>query len=249
MVKKFKISIPALSDEERVGYIYLPPSYDSDIDSHYPVMYMFDGQNVFFDEDATYKTSWGLSDYLEHNPAKIIIIAISSSTIGSNRLYEYTPYNFEYNNESIKAKGKIYMDWLINELKPQVDSQLRTLKDRKNTFICGSSLGGLMSFYGATVYNKYISKAICLSPSLWVNVDDVIRTINNSKMNEDTCIYMDYGSQEMSNHLANMDALSAAANVLLKKQVNLTLRIVPGGEHCEASWERQIPVFMDCLGV
>lgn len=249
MVKKFKISIPALSDEERVGYIYLPPSYDSDINSHYPVMYMFDGQNVFFDEDATYKTSWGLSDYLEHNPAKIIIIAISSSTIGTNRLYEYTPYDFEYNNEYIKAKGKIYMDWLINEFKPQVDMQLRTLKDRKNTYICGSSLGGLMSFYGATVYNKYISKAICLSPSLWVNADNVIRTINNSKMNEDSCIYMDYGSKELDNHIENKDILTKATTMLINKNINATLSIARDGKHCEASWAKRVPYIMKWLDI
>lgn len=249
MIKKFPITITSLSNEERIGYIYLPPSYESNTDTNYPVMYMFDGQNIFFDDDATYKTSWNFNNYLENNPVDIIIIAISSSTIGSNRLYEYTPYDFTYNGEYIKAKGKIYMDWLINDFKPQVDEKLRTLKDRKNTYICGSSLGGLMSFFGATVYNRYFSKAICLSPSLWVNTESVIRTINTSKMNEDTCIYMDYGSKELDNHVENKDILTEATTLLIKKNINATLSIAHRAKHCEASWAKRVPYMMKWLDI
>jgi hypothetical protein len=60
---------------------------------------------------------------------------------------------------------------------------------------------------------------------------------------------MDYGSEEMSNHIANAESLISVSHLLLTKRVNLSLRIVPGGTHCEASWERQIPIFMECLGV
>ena len=66
-------------------------------------------------------------------------------------------------------------------------------------------------------------------------------------MKFDTTIYMDYGSDEMANHEGSADALISMATLLLKKRANLTFRIVPGGTHCEASWEQQIPVFMDCL--
>lgn len=60
---------------------------------------------------------------------------------------------------------------------------------------------------------------------------------------------MDYGSVEIYNHAANAEALISVAHLLLTKRVNLAFRIVPGGTHCEASWEKQIPVFMDCLGI
>ena len=250
MIKKFSITIPPLSGkEERVGYIYFPPTYDSNTEDRYPVMYMFDGQNIFFDEDATYKTSWGMSDYLSNNPLEMIIIAISCNPIGTNRLYEYTPFDFVYNNEEIKAKGKIYMNWLVNELKPQVDSQLRTLKDRKNTYICGASLGGLMSFYAATVYNRFFGKAICLSPSLWVNVDAVTKTINTSKMNEETSIYMDYGSKELDNHIENKEILMKATSLLIDKNISATLSIAHGGKHCEASWAKRVPYFIKWLDI
>ena len=55
MVKKWEVTIPKLSGEKpRRVYICLPESYEENEDKRYPVMYMFDGHNVFFDEDATY---------------------------------------------------------------------------------------------------------------------------------------------------------------------------------------------------
>ena len=70
-----------------------------------------------------------------------------------------------------------------------------------------------------------------------------------SRIRPDTCIYMDYGELEMFNHPGNAEALISAAQLLLTKRVNLALRIVPGGTHSEASWEKQIPIFMDCLSL
>ena len=53
MVKKWSVAIPKLSGEKtRRVYLYLPDSYEKEPDKHYPVMYMFDGHNVFFDEDG-----------------------------------------------------------------------------------------------------------------------------------------------------------------------------------------------------
>ena len=66
MIKKWSIRYPAVGgEEERRAYVYLPTMYEADPDRRYPVLYMFDGQNVFFDEDATYGKSWGVADYLE----------------------------------------------------------------------------------------------------------------------------------------------------------------------------------------
>ena len=60
---------------------------------------------------------------------------------------------------------------------------------------------------------------------------------------------MDYGSEELSNHDVMLERMTAMGAMLLSKGVNLTFRIVPGGNHSEASWERQVPVFMECLGI
>ena len=64
MIDKWNITIPELTGEEsRRAYIYLPDSWQRNPELRYPVLYMFDGHNVFFDEDATYGKSWGLGEY------------------------------------------------------------------------------------------------------------------------------------------------------------------------------------------
>ena len=109
-------------------------------------------------------------------------------------------------------------------------------------------MGGLMSLYAATAFNSVFGKAVCLSPSLWLGAGKVRRIIRQAEISPDTLIYMDYGGQEMANHAANLSALTSCTSALLQKGVDLTFRIATGGTHSEASWERQIPVFMKCLG-
>ena len=251
MVKKWEITIPELTgDAKRRAYIYLPVNYRRQRNRRFPVMYMFDGHNVFFDADATYGKCWGMKEFLDRNKKDLIVVAVECNHKGNGRLEEYSPFGFD--NETlgrIKGHGKCYMDWLINTLKPYIDSNYRTLPERENTLIGGSSMGGLMALYGAVCYNHVFQRAACLSPSLWVDADQVLQMIAGAKIKNDTCIYMDYGSLEIYNHDANPSVLISAVQLLLTKKVDLTFRIVPGGTHCEASWEKQIPIFMDCLGL
>lgn len=251
MVKKWKVAIPQLSgDMERRVYIYLPSSYKRQPKKRYPVLYMFDGHNVFFDEDATYGKSWGMKEYMDSAKKQLIIVAVECNHQGNSRLEEYSPVNFDgFSVGKLRGRGRTYMNWLIKELKPYIDENYRTLPDRLHTGICGSSMGGLMALYAATVYNNVFSFAASLSPSLWVNPTKVMELITKSRIRKNTCIYMDYGSEEMDNHGESAEALVAVSHLLLKKDVHLTLRIVPGGTHCEASWEKQIPIFMECLGL
>lgn len=251
MVIKWDITIPQLSGETpRKAYIYLPASYENNPDRRYPVMYMFDGHNVFFDEDATYGKSWGMNKYMEKSGKDLIIVAVECNHQGNNRLKEYSPINFEnYELGKIKGKGLVYMKWMVGTLKPYIDKTYRTLPDRCNTIIAGSSMGGLMALYGGTVFNHVFQRAACLSPSLWVAPGKVLEMVARAKIRRDTCIYMDYGELEVFNHAANAEAMISTAHLLMTKRVNLALRIVPGGDHSEASWERQIPIFMDCLGL
>ena len=251
MVIKWEVTLPKLTgDKKRMAYIYIPESYDEDPERRYPVMYMFDGHNVFFDKDATYGKSWGMAKFMDESKKDLIIVAVECNHEGNGRLQEYSPINFENSTlGKIKAKGSLYMNWLVNDLKPYIDKKYRTLPDRKNTIIAGSSMGGLMALYGACVYNHIFQRAACLSPSLWVSSGKVLEMVARAHIRRDTCIYMDYGSEEMFNHAANAEALLSTSHLLLTKRVNLAFRIVPGGSHCEASWEKQIPIFMDCLGL
>lgn len=251
MVYKWDITIPKLSGERtRRAYVYLPESYEREPDRRYPVMYMFDGHNVFFDEDATYGKSWGMNAFMEQSGKQLIIVGIECNHEGNCRIQEYSPMNYENSTMGkVKGKGSVYMNWMVNTLKPYIDTAYRTLPDRKNTIIAGSSMGGLMALYGATVYNHVFQRAACLSPSLWVAPGKVLEMVARAHIRRDTCIYMDYGALEIFNHAASAESIISTAHLLMTKRVNLALRIVPDGSHCEASWEKQIPIFMDCLGL
>ena len=77
MIREWNITIPALTGEEqRKAYVYVPDSAYADAQRRYPVLYMFDGQNLFSDSEATYGKSWGLLDWLtEHNTPLIVAAA------------------------------------------------------------------------------------------------------------------------------------------------------------------------------
>lgn len=250
MVIKWNVTVPPLTGEKtRRGYVYLPEDYDREQEKRYPVLYMFDGHNVFFDEDATFGKSWGMKEFLDQNPRDLIVVGIECNDEGWRRLNEYSPVDFCYKDLEIKGEGKVYMDWLVGTLKPYIDRTYRTLPNRNNTAIGGSSMGGLMSLYAACYYNEVFHRAACLSPSLWVNSEATFELLKSAVPTPDTWIYMDYGDQELSNHEGNPEVLRTAVDILLQKQLKLTFRIVPGGSHCEASWEKQIPIFMQCLGL
>lgn len=251
MIKKWVVQIPELSGKlNRRVYIYLPESYEKQPDARYPVLYMFDGHNVFYDRDATFGKSWGMRDYMRKSRKQLIIVAVECNHEGTMRLQEYSPHDFEAPEWGmIRGRGAVYMNWLVKTLKPYIDAHYRTLPGREHTSIAGSSMGGLMSLYAICAYGHIFKRAACLSPSLWTNADKTMQMIGKAKFRKDTCIYMDYGSEEMGNHYYNASVLMVATNLLLSKKVNLTMRIVPGGTHSEASWEKQIPVFMECLGL
>lgn len=256
MIHTWNVTIPALSgDRPRRGYVYLPDNYETS-QTRYPVLYMFDGHNVFFDDHATYGKSWGMAAYMEKARLPLIIVAIECNDQGFQRLNEYTPFPFDYKGMHFESRGKIYMDWLVNELKPAIDRALPTLPDADHTYIAGSSMGGLMSLYAVTAYNHIFHSAACLSPSLWTDQEAVVTMLKKADFAPGTNIYLDYGNDELYNH---SDILPGDGTVLpilertcvhlLEKGVSLSFRLIPGGTHCEASWEKQIPIFMACLGL
>lgn len=250
MVNKWKIQIPELTgEEERNAYIYLPESYQYEQEKRYPVLYMFDGHNVFFDSDATYGKSWGMKEYMDYTQTQLIIVAVECNhSPDHGRLSEYSPYTFsdpQFGN--IHGKGKITMDWMVQTFKPYIDEHFRTLPDREHTFIAGSSMGGLMSLYAVTEYNKYFSKCAALSPSLVFSAVQLERLFRTARLRANTHIYMDYGSKEMADHRDMKRLFAGFTAQLMKRGIYVNSRIVPGGTHSEASWERQIPFFMETL--
>ena len=250
MVLKWNITIPELTGaEKRRAYIYLPNSYHDDPRRRYPVLYMFDGHNLFFDEDATYGKCWGLKEFMDETDTPLIIAAVECNHSPDNgRLNEYSPFSFtDPKLGRIKGLGRITMNWMIHTFKKEIDSNFRTLPDRKHTYIGGSSMGGLMSLYGVLQYNHVFSKAAALSPSIWFAPEKLHMMLTKGKIKPDTVIYIDYGQREMLFHPTMQRQYSKVVSTLLKRHILLDCRIVPGGNHSEASWERQIPFFMNTL--
>ena len=97
MIMTRNISIPRLTGKElRRAYVYVPDEAKENPDYRYPVLYMFDGQNVFFDSHATYGKSWGMLEYLESNNVPLIVAAVECNHHPDNgRLKEYSPFTFE----------------------------------------------------------------------------------------------------------------------------------------------------------
>ena len=249
MIEKWLTPYPSHpKSEDRMVYVYVPEEAAEDEDARFPVLYMFDGHNVFFDEDATYGKCWGMKEYMDETETPMIIVAVDCNhSPDGGRLKEYSPFNFSWKKMNIKGQGKQTMEWFTKTLKPMIDARYPTWPEREHTYIAGSSMGGLMSLYAVTEYNHVFSRAACLSPSLWVARWRVDRMIQSAKLGPDTVIYMDYGSREMANHDGMRKLFATVSARLMAKGVWVTSRIIPNGDHCEACWEEQIPVFMHVL--
>ena len=229
--------------------MYLPVGYDENSPEHYPVLYMFDGHNLFTDEEATFGKCWGLEEYLDRTATPLIVAAVECNHEGNSRLSEYSPVNFTFHGQRICGRGKKYMDWLVGEFKPFVDENYKTLPDRENTFIAGSSMGGLMTLYALAKYGKYFSGGAALSPSLWVQDGQVPDFISKVNFKSGCVLFTDYGTKEFKNHSPQQKLFGQVFGVLCEKGVAVTARVVLNGTHSEASWEKEIPFFMGALGL
>lgn len=242
--------------KDRPLHIYLPDDYASS-EERYPVMYFFDGHNLFRDADATYGKSWGLETFLQGWEKKMIIVGIECGHEGTERLDEYSPYTYQmFSWGMVHGMGRETMDWIANDIKPMIDRDYRTFSFREATAIGGSSMGGLMSLYAAVAYNDVFSKAACLSSAIHGCFADVVREIVAHKLDADTRVYLSWGTEEAGgtkrsereNLLTYTARTNQAVAALLHQQyVTAKTYCQRGGHHREADWEKQVPVFMDFL--
>ena len=243
MVETFDVSITPYGLTRRT-FVYLPDDWQTS-GKKYPVLYMFDGHNLFFDSTATYGTCWGLKEYCDAHP-NWIIAAPECNHEGNKRLEEYCPYQSDWFG-GIAGTGHEYMEWLTKEFKPMMDKRYPTLPGRANTAIGGSSMGGLMSLYALLQYNDTFSRAAALSPSIWVSPEKLSGLVGRAKLEPGTVLYMDYGSREMGNHEGMRSGFAEMCAKVMTRGIHLTSRIVPGGTHSEASWEKQLPFMFHTL--
>lgn len=235
--KDFKI--PQLDRKRRV-WIYLPPDYNNSTES-YPVVYMHDGQNLF-DVLTSYSGEWEIDETLnrlfEERGLKLIVVGVDNG--GTTRLDEYSPWK---NKNYGGGEGDAYLDFLVNTLKPYVDSHFRTLPDKAETAMIGSSMGGLVSHYAALKYPNVFGNIGVFSPAFWFVPEITDYTKNHGNI-KDTKVYFLAGGkeghnaevQEISQTVKDMDAI---VDVLKKSGFpvqNIQSKIDPEGRHNEQLW-------------
>jgi len=223
--------IPQLQRPRRI-WIYLPPNYASSAD-RYRVIYLQDGQNVFDQASAAYG-EWGVDeamDSLGEQAGYCILVAVDNG--GERRINEYAPYDMERFG---RGEGKEYVDFLAHTLKPFIDAGYRTLPQPENTYVAGSSMGGLISLYAMLRHPSVFGGAGIFSPAFWVNPQ--IRDIDARKArNLNGRLYFYAGEQESDQMVPDMLAVADSLRQHSGARIETVIR--PEGRHDEASWRTE----------
>ena len=226
--------MPQLDKTRRI-WIYLPPDYETSGKS-YPVLYMHDGQNLF-DASTSYAGEWEVDETLNtlfNNGIKVpIVVGIDNG--GEARIDEYTPWS---NPQYGGGGGENYAAFLTETLKPYIDQHYRTLQDRANTAIMGSSLGGIISHYSAINYQSVYSKAGIFSPSYWFS--DSIYTFTEEHEKENSIrFYMMCGDNEGETTVTDMLSMAQLLKQSGFDSDDIKTVVIEGGEHNEKLWREQ----------
>ena len=234
VILKPPMVMPGL-DRQRTIRLYLPPGYDKS-DKRYPVLYMHDGQNLF-DAATSYAGEWGVDEALNQlsQSRKLELIAVGIDHGGDKRIAELSPWE---NPKHRNAEGKAYMEFVVKVVKPYIDRHYRTLSDRENTAIMGSSLGALISHYAIYEYPAVFSKAGLFSPAYWFSTE-VYATTAQRALPLDSKLYFAVGGREGRETVGDVNRMVALVRQKSLLKENTFLKVVPDAEHNEAAWRAQ----------
>lgn len=235
---------------DRTIRIWLPPGYYSENRKRYPVFYLHDGQNLFkggpsFIPNQAWNVDTAALDLIAKGEI-VPIILIGIDNAGGERLNEYTP------TENAKFKGSgngdNYGKFLVEELKPFVDTHYRTLKDARNTALGGSSLGGLISLHLGLSYPKTFGKLAVLSPSIWWDDRVILHRVEKMTTHPKLKIWLDMGTKEGEGMLLPARKLQAVLLVKgWKEDVDLQYFEAEGAGHNEKAWSERFPSVLKFL--
>jgi predicted alpha/beta superfamily hydrolase len=229
--------------KQRIVSVHLPYEYHEDPTRQFPVFYLHDGQNLF-DPRLSYVPgrTWraaSTEDELSREGVTEPVILVGIANAGLRRMAEYTPTR---DPRMAGGEGETYGRMLIEEIKPFIDRTYRTLPDRANTALGGSSLGGLISLYLGLTHPDVFGKLAVMSPSIWWDNRSILATVGHSKKKPATRIWMDMGTAEGLRHLRDTDLLHQR---LLKRGwrdwVDLAYQRDAGAVHDEAAWASRFP--------
>lgn len=228
---------PAVSS--RTVRIYLPRHYDQNAAKRYPVLYLHDGQNDFRPGGAF--GCWYAEDAADHMISlglmrEAILVAVDNT---DSRLREYVPPGDDAGFGN--GFAQLYLNFLVQDVKPYIDIRYRTLPDQANTAVAGSSLGGLVSLYAGLATNVF-GKLGCFSTSFWAGTNFVNQAIRDGQPSG--CrIYLDCGTLE--GNLSMWRPMWEAYNDLLidgyAANDDLFVRAGIGQGHNEAAWAARAP--------
>lgn len=226
--------------------IYLPPSYNENTQKRYPVLYLHDGQNLFDASTAFGGVEWQVDETTNQlvrqgKMRELIIVGIENTAA---RMSEYTP---EPDPDYGGGNGDAYLDFVELEVIPYINSSLRTQTGPANTYIGGSSLGGLISFYASFTRSDVFSAAVCMSSSFWWNNEALTLDVaSHTGPIVPARFYIDAGG--INDGAADTaDMRDAMVSIGYTQGSNLFHWYEPGGSHSEASWAARFHIPMESL--
>ena len=218
-IEIFTTNIPQLDNRERTIIVYLPSDYETG-ESSYPVIYLQGAQDVFFQDFETNQV-WihnqpMLDFYTSGYEGEAILVGVDYNPY--DKWDEYSPWvnddmyrwmDPEEANRVEGGDGDAYLDFLINSLKPEIDSRYRSLQDRGHTYIGGYDMGGLISLYAVITRPDVYAKVMALSPAVWFAEDNgvwlsnnqLIDLISSSDLSDEVTFYIDVADEDRSTDL------------------------------------------------
>lgn len=221
--------------------VYLPPSYATQTARRYPVLYLHDGQNVF-DAATSYAGEWGADEAAESLAARgleSILVAIPNS--GKARAAEYSPWPMRPFTFRGKSVAGAYLDFLLETVKPRIDTSFRTSPARAHTGIAGSSLGGLIALYGCLARPGTFGYCAALSPALWPGREQIF-ALARERRDPSLRVYLDAGGRELGDRFPAQ--VRRMRDLLARQGYDVAYVEETDGEHNEESWRRRFPAVL-----
>jgi predicted alpha/beta superfamily hydrolase len=228
--------------------VYTPPGYDDQPGRNFPVLYLHDGQNLF--DGATSfipGMDWHVGQTADHYIGvgmvePLIIVGMYNTKA---RIREYTPTAVP---KLGGGRADRYAKFLIEEVKPFIESEYRTQQGPEHTGIGGSSLGGLVSLYLGLKHSHIYGRIAALSPSVWWNQRVMYRFAEAAPVEPRPRIWLDIGTREGPRIV---DDVENFRDILLGKgwqlERDLHYERVEGAEHNEAAWAARVGPFLRFL--
>lgn len=215
--------------------VWMPPGYETETDRRYPVLYMHDGGTVF--------AQWRIDEIVKPLIASrqvepLIIVMVNNGGTQDARFDEYTPTR----SPEFRSGGKAdaYGRMLVEEIKPFIDGEYRTLTDPANTGLGGVSLGGLVSLYLGLKHPAVFGKLAVMSPSVWWDNRLIVRRVKKLDSKPATRVWLDIGTGEGPRLVDDVKELRDA---LVKRgwvlDSDLNYFEAKGGRHNEESFAQR----------